>query len=244
MNMLRALGSFVVVGLALSATACGGGASSAAEEKVGEVDSALDSPTGTLDATTAPKVFLGFQGEADFSGMSDVFAGIGATGSIDASCISGASATGGTIDVSCSSDGTATGSITYEVTASLSTSGTGAYVTMNLSNVCKAGVCLTGDIYTGTTTGTGGSHVTTAAELTVTKAGASKALHFGAQTSTGAGASSVDLVIWDDAGKSYVIHTSTSSAGSQVTIKAANGSFSCSSEGTAGSCTGSASFTW
>lgn len=244
--MLRAFGSFVIVGLGLSATACGsiGGSSSAAEEKVGEVDSAIATPTGTLSATTAPTVFLGFQGQADFAGMSDVFASIGATGSIDAKCISGATATGGTVDVSCSSDGTATGSITYDVTASLSTSGTGAYVTMNLANVCKAGVCMTGDIYTGTTTGTGGSHVTTAAELDITKGGASKHAHFGAQTSTGTGASSVDVVIWDDAGKTYVIHTSTSSAGSEVTIKAANGSFSCSSEGTAGSCTGSASFTW
>jgi hypothetical protein len=246
MNMLRAFGSFVVVGLALSATACSSGTSgsSAAEEKIGEVDDAIATPTGTLDATTAPKVFVGFDAQTDFNGMSDVFAGIGATGSIDAKCVSGATDTSGTVDVSCSSNGAATGSISYDIAASVGLSGVGAYVTMNLSNVCKAGVCMTGTIYTGTTTGTGGNKATTAAEVDITKDSAKKHVHFGVQTATGLGASSADIAIWDDAGKTYAIHVSTSSAGAEVSIEAANGKFSCSSEGGTGSCTGSASFTW
>lgn len=246
MNTLRTLGSFAVLASTLALAACDGGGSSSTgtpAERIDAVKSALSKPSGKLDATSAPGVIAGLQAQLDLSGISALLQGLGTTASIPASCGT-IDATGGTVDLSCTSDGKATGKVTLEVQAGASGSGASAYVSMTLENACEGGTCIDGTLVTSTEASASGAKVILDADFDATTAGATKHAHLGVSTSTGAAGSTVDVVVFDDAGDSFVVHTAVDAGGASVDIEGANGSFSCSHSGAKGSCTGAGTFSW
>ena len=246
MFALRTLGFASLVAFSFSLVACSGGGieSKSPEERVATVQSAVKSPTGTVDATSAAVVLEGSQSVELYNSMTflnDIFGQAS-----DAKCLSG-SGTNGKVDVSCATSGKATGEVSFTASVNATAAASDVIFSMTLSNVCQDGKCLDGSMAAQIHSSAAGSKVTVQGSFDMTAGGATKHGDWGIVVESGEGSSSVQLVTFDDAGASYVLSASASVDGSgSVTIKGANGEFACSYDagGEAGSCTGAGEFKW
>lgn len=254
MNTLRALGCFALLSSVVSLAACSNAAATDPDERIGAVESALTDPTGTVDESTAPTIAGGFEAQLDLGsimGFLQDVPGLGDLGSIgigglgSTGCSTGGSSTGD-IDLSCSSDGAAEGKATYDVAVSAGASGASTIVTVTLDGVCEGSTCIDGSLAVKASASASGASVIIDADFDLTEGGATRHRHVGVSTSAGALGSVIDVVIFDDGGDSYVVHTAAGASGTSIEIQGDNGIFSCSysAEGASGSCSGSASFTW
>jgi hypothetical protein len=237
MKTLRAFGSFALVSSALAMVACGGSGDPAA--RIDATQSAFSNPTGDVTAASAELVITRSQTATD---LNAVLAFANVTGA----CAGGGD-TSGTIDLSCASGGSTTGTADYSVEVSVGAGSASTLVSMTFHDACKDGVCVDGTVAESTASGASGSEVIVDADVDVTRSGAAaEHVHLGVKTSSGVSGSSVSVAIFDDADKSFVLDASATAGGGSVSIRGANGSFSCSYEsgGDKGSCSGSGSFTW
>lgn len=246
MNALRTLGIASIVAGSFSLVACSGGGieSKSPEERVDAVQSAIKSPSGTVDATSVGLVLEGSQSIELYGSMQFINEIFGSQ--IDAKCLSG-SGTDGSADVSCMTGGKATGQISFKGTVATSAASTDVTFEMTLSNVCQDGKCLDGSLAAAISVSEGSTKTTVQGSFDMTNGGVTKHGDWGTMVSTGQGTASAQIVTFDDAGNSYVLSASASVDGTgEVTIKGANGEFSCSYDGGGekGSCTGAGTFKW
>lgn len=235
----------IVVG-SFSLVACSGGGieSKSPEERVSTVQSAVKSPTGTVDAESAPLVLAGSQSIEVYDSMTFINEIFGQQ--MDAKCLSG-SGTDGKVDVSCATSGKATGEISFTGSVKATATESDVIFGMTMSNVCQDDKCLDGSMAAQVTSSATGSKVTVQGSFDMTVGGVTKHGDWGVIVTSGEGNSSAQLVSFDDAGASYVLSASASADGTgSVTIKGANGEFSCSYDagGDKGSCTGAGEFKW
>lgn len=251
MNALRTLGLVSIAAGSFSLVACSGGgiASKSPEERVDAVKSAISKPSGQVDAVHAKLALEASLSQSQFQTAGAFLQGIpGLTsGSVDAKCVSGSS-TDGKIDVGCSSGGKASGSVEVKVNVSAGASGSSELVEEKFDNVCENGTCLNGSLVVSVEASAQGSATIMQGSIDLDQNGKKSHGDWGTSVSTGAGGAKVDLVVFDDAGDSYVVSASVSAenATGKVTIKGANGEFSCQYDGggETGSCSGAATFNW
>lgn len=244
MKTLGILGCFALVSSNL--VACGGASAETPEERIGAVQSALSKPTGKLDATSAKLAISRSQASTDLQGFVGFVSGVPGMGGVaTGGCVSGGSSDG-SVDLKCSSQGAASGSATYSVKTAAGPSGDTAFVSVTFTKACQGTTCIDGTIVVSTQASAAGASVIMDADVEWTRSGATEHTHVGLSVSTGASGSKLDLVVFDDAGGSYILDASVSASGSQWSLQGANGSFSCQSDsgGTKGSCMGSSSFSW
>ena len=224
-----------------------------ARELVDPVKEAVASPTGQVDAATAPAV-LGAMHTENAAGTAFSFVpgfqaptgqpqGFGGIPCMDQDG-SGNDAII-TLDMSCISNGQVSGQIVYQAEIDDGS----IYTYYEYAGVCVAaeGICLDG---AGATEITGNLpfayDVTLAGQLNVSANGQTWDFDYGYQMSVSASAGHVSYVVFIN-GQSYVVDASLSGTGTgSITITGANGSFTCSYSGygEAGSCSGSAKFDW
>lgn len=156
-------------------------------------------------------------------------------------CLNGTELSG-TLDVRCASDGAASGSIGYQVQQN----GANVSVELTYANVCEDDLCASGTLLVDASVSEASATVTVAADFDVTQSGDSFAAQWGAQISASAAGASVEWVVFDGEGDSYVLSATATDAGGSVSITGENGTFSCdySDAGSAGSCAGSGEFSW
>lgn len=246
MNVLRTLGLASIFVGSFSLVACSGGGieSKSPEERVDAVESAIKSPTGTVNAESITTVLESSQSIETYGSMQFLNEIFGSK--FDAKCLSG-SATDGKVDASCATGGKATGEVSFQATVVASGASQSVTFSMTLANVCQDGTCLDGSLASVVNVSEGSTKTTVQGSFDMTKGGVTKHGDWGTTVSTGQGTGSVQIVTFDDAGNSYVLGASVAADGTgSVTIKGANGEFSCSYDGggAKGSCTGAGEFEW
>jgi len=148
----------------------------------------------------------------------------------------------GTIDVSCASGGAASGTIEYAVQQS----GTDVSVELDYANVCQDDLCATGTLLIDAAVSEATAAVTVAADCELTVGDERYNAQWGAQISAGPSGASVEWVVFDASGESFVLSATALEAGGNVSITGENGTFTCdySDAGSAGSCSGTGEFSW
>lgn len=254
MNALRTLGlaSLFVGSFALVACDGSGGGSlesKTPEERVDAVNSGLSKPSGEVNGPHAKLVLEASQSASGFQSISSFLDGIPGLSQtqVNAECATGSSSDG-KVDLSCSSNGKASGEVSFKVSASAGGDATNALVEVTFDNVCQDDRCLDGSMVVSAETSATGTKTISQGSLDMTEGGETTHGEWGLAVTTGLSGVSVDVVVFDDAGDSYVLSTSVSAADAsgKVTIKGANGEFSCSYDGggVSGSCAGSTEFSW
>jgi hypothetical protein len=254
MNVTRSCASLLLVsGLALGLVACEDDSPSAkAQEMTAPIKEALKSPTGKMDAASAPKVFQNLT-SGSAAGSAASFAvgipapapqGVGPYGS----CVDGTGEEGEpiTMDLGCMTGGLMTGTIvtTTEIEDDVT------YSILEYQDVCDsaATACVDGTAATEMSgTPPASFEMIMAGDFTVTAGGVTEDFQYGVQMAFDGASYAYSWVVFVD-GQSYVVTLSldsTTGAGG-YSVKSANGTWECTfTEGGAhGECTGAEALTW
>lgn len=230
-----------VVAISAAASGCSSAPPSDPEDQIEYVQDAISSPSGNVDALSMKSLGALL---TKVQASSSIFASVGSiTGS--AECGGLAAPGSGTLDVSCATGGTATGSISFTVSADVSSSEVSTMVTVKFDNVCNADMssCVTGDgVVKAEVSQANGVLTSLAFDATITKDGASSKLFFGEEASVTTGQANVKVVLFDEKYDSYVFVASVGEAGINTSVEGGNGKFSCSVTPEGGSCSGDATF--
>jgi len=181
--------------------------------------------------------------DADDLGDSDLGdTDLGDTDDLDPTECATGTGLSGTIDISCASGGAASGSIEYQVQQS----GTDVSVELTYANVCEGDICASGTLLIDAAVSEAGSLVTIAADCELTEGDERYDAQWGAQIAAGADGASVDWVVFDASGESFVLSATATDAGGSVSITGENGTFTCdySEAASEGSCSGTGEFSW
>lgn len=250
MNALRIFGLASIFAASFTLVACdgqGGLASKSPQERVDAVQSAISDPSGQVNKDSVQVVLDVAASQAKFEAMSDFLQSVPGLygGQVDAKCVSGSSADG-SVDLSCSSGGKASGKVSYKVETKVSGAGANVLVEMKFEDVCEDSTCIDGSMVVGVESSQTGASTVMQASLDMKAGSESTHGEWGIEVKSSEAGSSVNIAVFDDAGDSYVLSTEVTAESASVSIKGANGEFSCSYDagGASGSCTGAGEFSW
>lgn len=243
--MTFANGLQLLTGLALvtlGAAACGESRPewepSDPEEQVALVQQGISGATGTVDASSVKEiqgayVSVGLRQAAVLEALAKVkFAG--------EQCVV-KSADEGTVDLSCASDGKVSGSATFSVDGEITAESTEIFIELTTEDACVDKVCFDGSFALEAKAGLSGVTTTLAASTTTTVDGEDTQLFLGVQTVASIEEVTTKIALFDSGGRSF---TYTAAIDGTFIIEGTNGTFSCTSEGAGGKCTGSTEFTY
>jgi hypothetical protein len=233
-------GLLALASISLAAGCNGGGEPEDPEEKVEAVREALESPTGTVDATTL----------ADINALNAtvsstaIFAAATGYASAGGACVAGSS-TAGTIDLACATEleleeNRLTGSISFEAEISAGLSSAETFMVLTYEDVCHGDKCVDGVIATKTDVDSGGVESTIAVSFDVSEGGKTVHLFWGGDFSLTQSGVTSKIALWDSLDHSFVMESSVTEEGVSFEITGENGSFSCSATQEGGKCEGEA----
>lgn len=209
------------------------------EEQVALVEQGVTKATGTVDATSVKEVYgaqlsVGVKQAAILEALAKVkFAG--------EQCVT-KTADEGTVDLKCASGGSVTGSVSFAADTDITAEATEIFIELTTEDACASGVCFEGTFALQAKAGLSGVTTTVAASTTVTSGdGADTQVFLGVQTVASLEEVTAKLALFDSGGRSF---TFTAAVDGTFIIEGANGTFSCTPEGTGGKCTGSTEFTF
>jgi hypothetical protein len=258
MSILRSslLVSFVVSASLLTGCGKSGKPSGDPESRTGTVESALESPSGTVDSGTAKFSLVHSQGQSEmavFGALLDSIS-IGKSGDLGkcasgtGSVAAGATSASGSVDVACALPGEGSGRLDFSTEVKSDSSGSSVYAELDFHKVCKGSVCVDGSIASKVEASGAGSSVVTSVSADITRDGKTMHVDLGAKVNAGVNGSNASVVLFDDNGDSYVVSSAVggANAAGSTKITGANGTFSCdfNAGGDKGKCSGDASFSW
>jgi len=220
------------------------------EELVGPVMAAIDHPSGTLNAESAPSLVSNMLQAGSTSSAAAFVPGAPpapAPQTVDdpSSCFD-YSGTGGTLDYACMSGGEITGTANFQAAQQ---SG-GSYLLIDFQDVCQDSFCFEGQIamvIQGDVAG-GNYSITGAGELLMTWEGLPPGhVTYGYRQEFAGDSWTIDYAGFDDIGGSYTLDAQVFGDTGTVTITDSQGSHTCewTDGGEHGSCSGEAgSFSW
>ncbi len=235
------IASFVLgMGAFSAAVGCNsGGEPGNPADRIAAVKSALAKPSGKIDATTM-KALTSSLSAIEAGGA--VFAAFGDIGKyVGTSCASG-NQSSGAIDLSCATGGQIKGSFDFTTSVVQNGDHTTVTFTSDLSDVCSAGVCVSGNMAMEDDVNGSSNSLTLAASVDVAEGTTTTHLFFGETVATDSRSTLAKIVLFDDQEASYVLDASATSSGASVSVVGQNGSFQCSFAGGGGSCSGAATF--
>lgn len=215
-----ALVSSMVLGL--SAVACGGGGNTPGS--YAEVVAALESPSGTVDATSAKEIGPAFE-EASSQGL----------GSVRESVERRASAQSGSYEQACSGGGS--------IKATAEGNQQSAKVSFSYANCCESECCINGSGVMYVSADAAAEYSQCGGyDMTVTCGTDIGTINFQGCIGGDSTYGYTYLITVDD--KTYAVSGTYSNGNGTLTIKGENGTFECTYTDGAGSCTGDGEFTF
>ena len=211
--------------------------SSKASALTSPVEEAAANPSGQIDGGNMGGIFEAYA-DFDLATLDGMPAGVGLDpfGAPDLGQCASGDALAGSVDLTCLTGGEVTGTVVFEIAVD----GANAWVYHQLNDVCIPAddLCMDGEGAVEVKSTSTGASTIVAGNLTLTEGGQTDELRYGVTQSVDANGITNQVVLWHN-GDSYVVTTSAGAGGVSYAVEGANGSWSCSLEGSIDALSGS-----
>lgn len=202
------------------------------EEQVALVSAGISNATGSVEASSVKEISASYT--ADSSSLDVILSALAKTNFAGEKCVT-KSSDEGTVDLSCASEGAGKGSIHFSSSDEITAESTEIFIELDTEDACVGNHCFTGTFALSAKGSLGGLKTTLAASVDA----GDVHTFMGLEAELSSEQATAKLALFDSGGRSY---TFTPAVDGSFIIEGANGSFTCTVDGSAGHCTGASEF--